>query len=51
MNSTVTEVFHLAAASSLSLAVNTVWMLCNVGDEFWPGLKLSEGCAKFGTDF
>ena len=37
MNSTVTEVFHLVAASSLSLAVNTVWTLCKVGNEFWPG--------------
>jgi len=28
MNSTVTEVFHAAAASSLSWAVNTMWTLC-----------------------
>jgi hypothetical protein len=37
MNSTVTEVFHLAAASSLSLAVNTMWTLCNVDAKFWTG--------------
>jgi hypothetical protein len=36
MNSTVTEVFHAAVASSLSLAVNTMWTLCNVDDKFWP---------------
>jgi len=36
MNSTVTEVFHAAAASSLSWAVNTMWTLCNVDHEFWP---------------
>ena len=37
MNSTRYRVFHAAAASSLSLAVNTMWTLCNVDDEFWPG--------------
>jgi hypothetical protein len=37
MNSTVTDVFHAAAASSLSLAVNTMWTLCKMDDEFWPG--------------
>jgi len=37
MNSTVTEVFHATAASSLSWAVNTMWTLCKVDDEFWPG--------------
>ena len=36
MNSTVTDVFHAAAASSLSLAVNTMWTLCKADDEFWP---------------
>jgi hypothetical protein len=35
MNSTFTDVFHAAAASSLSLAVNTMWTLCKVDDEFW----------------
>jgi len=35
MNSTVTEVFHAAAASSLSWAVNTMWTLCNGDHEFW----------------
>jgi hypothetical protein len=37
MNSAVTEVFHAAAASSLSWAVNTMWTLCKVEDEFRPG--------------
>ncbi len=36
MNSTLTEVFHAAADSSSSWAVNIMWRLCNLDDEFWP---------------
>ena len=36
MNRSVPEVFHAAADSSLSLAVNTMWTLCKGDDEFWP---------------
>jgi hypothetical protein len=37
MNSSLTEVFHQAADSSWSWAVNIVWTLCKRDDEFCPG--------------
>jgi hypothetical protein len=37
MNSNLAEVFHAAAESSWSRAVNIMWTLCNLDDEFWPG--------------
>jgi len=36
MNSTLAEVFHRAADSCWSWAVNIMWTLCNLDDEFWP---------------
>jgi len=51
MNSAVTEVFHRAAASSLSWAVNTMWTLCKVDDEFWPGRSYAGDAPSPGTYF
>jgi hypothetical protein len=51
MNSTVREVFHAAAASSVSLAVNTLCTLCKVEDEFWPWRSYAGDGARPGTYF